>query len=67
MLKKFGFIVSNQLQMSDEREAKLRKLDSLRRKVPAASQSALSQILREIEEGGLRELHGRKHIVEARL
>ena len=59
MLKKFG-------SMSHEREAKLRKLDSLRRKVPAASQSALSQILKEIEKDGLPELRGRAHMVEAR-
>ena len=52
--------------MSSERATKLRKLDTLRRKVPAALQSALSQILREIEKDGLPELHGRAHMVEAR-
>ena len=49
-----------------EREAKLRKLETFRRKVPAASQSAISQILKEIEKEGLPELHDRQHMREAR-
>lgn len=49
-----------------EREAKLRKLDDFRRKVPTASQSALSKILKEIERDGAPEFYQTEHMREAR-
>ena len=51
---------------AEERQAKLRKLDHLRRKAPALSQSALHGLLRDIQdEGEFPEFIQRKHMREA--
>ena len=49
-----------------ERGAKLRKLDDFRRRVPTATQSSISNILKEIEKDGMPELKERHHMREAR-
>ena len=49
-----------------ERPAKLRRLEDLRRNNPHISASALSEIITDIEKNGLPDLHGRKHVKEAR-
>ena len=52
--------------MADNRPAKLRKLDSLRRRLPHISQNALAALLRDVEEHGLPELTTRQSMTEAR-
>ena len=49
-----------------DREAKLRKLEHFRRRVPTTSQSSITEILKEIEKDGLPELKERHHMREAR-
>ena len=48
-----------------DRPAKLRKLEDLKRKVPALSASALAGVLQEVRESGLPDLVQRKHVREA--
>ena len=52
--------------MADAKRRKLGELERFRRKVPHASSSALSAILREVKRNGLPELNTRKDIAEAR-
>ena len=51
--------------METERAAKLRRLNQMRRSLPYVSASALSSVLQDVEEQGVPELHGRKHMKEA--
>lgn len=50
---------------SDEREPKLRKLNALRAAVPFVSQSALSAILKHVQNEGIPDLSQAKHMREA--
>ena len=52
--------------MSEERAAKLRRLDRLRRKIPHVSASALSAILAEVASHGIPERRSRRDIGIAR-
>ena len=52
--------------MADAKRRKLNELDRFRRKVPHASSSALSAILREVQRNGWPELNTRKDIAEVR-
>ena len=56
----------NLIKMADAKRRKLGELERFRRKVPHASSSALSAILREVKRSGLPELNARKDIAEAR-
>ena len=49
-----------------ERASKLRRLEDLRRSNPHISASALSELIQDIEKHGVPDLHGRKHVQEAR-
>ena len=51
--------------MSD-RDAKLRKLNTFRRRLPHVSTNALSAVLDEVERVGSPELHSRANLKEAR-
>ena len=51
--------------MSEGRASKLQRLNSFRRSVPYCSQSALAEILANVAEHGLPDLHGKKHMREA--
>ena len=48
-----------------DRSAKLRKLNSFRRKLPHVSASALSSILDEIHQNGVPDMRRRKHMLQA--
>ena len=52
--------------MADAKRRKLGELERFRRKVPHASASALSAILREVKRSGLPDLHTRGDIAQAR-
>ena len=52
--------------MADNRPAKLRKLDSLRRRLPHMSQNEMAALPRDVEEHGLPELTTRQSMTEAR-
>ena len=52
--------------MADAKRRKLGELERFRRKVPHASASALSAILREVKRSGLPELNTRRDIAQAR-
>ena len=52
--------------MSSAKATKLRRLDQFRRRLPYASASALSAVLKDIEEHGAPELHDRKDFKSAR-
>ena len=52
--------------MADAKRRKLGELERFRRKVPHASCSALSAILREVKRSGLPELNTRKNMSAAR-
>ena len=52
--------------MADAKRRKLGELERFRRKVPHASSSALSAILREVKRSGLPELNTRKNMSAAR-
>lgn len=57
--------IQAKLRKSDEREAKLRKLDDFRRSKPHCSASALSAILLDCKENGIPELHSRQDVMDA--
>ena len=48
----------------DDRDAKLRRLEAVKRRVPALTASAFAGLLQEIEANGLPGLKQRKHIKE---
>lgn len=49
-----------------ERAAKLRRLEELRRNNPHISATALAEVISDLEQHGLPDLHSRKHVQEAR-
>ena len=57
--------MSGKMKCAMDRPAKLRKLEDLKRKVPALSASALAGVLQEVRESGLPDLAQRKHAREA--
>jgi hypothetical protein len=48
-----------------DRARKLQKLDGLRRRMPHMSRNAMAELLKEVAEHGLPELHSRHHMAEA--
>ena len=50
----------------NDRPAKLRRLEDIRRKLPYLSASALSSLIKDFEDQGIPELSQRKHIQEAK-
>ena len=59
-------IATMEASSSGSRPAKLRRLEDLRRGNPYVSSSALSNIVKDIQQHGLPELHQRKHMQQAR-
>lgn len=49
-----------------DREAKLRRVEAVRRRLPHVSASALSSILAEVQQHGIPEAHGRRDLQQAR-
>ena len=63
----FVFLVmSSHVPIPSERASKLRRLEALRRDNPHVSASALSALLEDIEQHGMPDLTGKKHVKEAR-
>ena len=58
--------MSTNIQIPSERASKLRRLEALRRDNPHVSASALSALLEDIEQHGMPDLTGKKHVKEAR-
>lgn len=58
--------MSTDIPIPSERASKLRRLEALRRDNPHVSASALSALLEDIEQNGLPDLTGKKHVKEAR-
>ena len=60
------YIRPSAMEGANDRRAKLRRLDALRRSVQSATTNALEQILREIQKGGVPEVFSRQTMSEAR-
>ena len=62
------YITSNNLLFGEmnDRPAKLRRLEDIRRKLPYLSASALASLIKDFEDQGIPELSQRKHIQEAK-
>ena len=58
--------MSDDIPLPPERASKLRRLEALRRDNPHVSASALSALLEDIEQNGMPDLTGKKHVKEAR-
>ena len=58
--------MSDGIPLPPERASKLRRLEALRRDNPHVSASALSALLEDIEQNGMPDLTGKKHVKEAR-
>ncbi len=49
-----------------DRQRKLRRLNTFRRKLPFASAVALQEVMRAVQDEGIPELHSRDHMRQAR-